>query len=133
MDAKEFIFQKYLDWQKQSGRSQAQGKFAAYLGVSASSLSDWLNGAYAPSGAKNISALAEKLGPEVYDVLGLARPAAARGDETDEKISEITQHLSDEDKREVLAYVESLIRKGAAARAETPTGAPGQKLKPSLK
>lgn len=112
MNAKGFIFQKFLDWQRESGKSQAQGKFAAYLGVSAASLSDWLNGKYEPSGAENIARLAEKLGPEIYDVLGMARPAGAGLSPKKRKLLELLER-DDNDilTEQVIAELEEKLEK----------------------
>lgn len=47
--------------------------FAKYLGVSQPTVSSWLNGKRRPTG-KNIDTIADLLGPEIYDLLGLQRP-----------------------------------------------------------
>lgn len=47
--------------------------FARFLGVESTTLSNWVNGGRRPTG-KYILLLASKLGPEIYDVLGMPRP-----------------------------------------------------------
>lgn len=64
---------KYLDWQKDRGERVLQNEFAGWLGISKQLLSQYLNGRSVPTGER-IGQLAEKLGPEVYDALGLRRP-----------------------------------------------------------
>jgi transcriptional regulator with XRE-family HTH domain len=63
----------YLDWQRKRGGRVLQNEFAEWLGISKQLLSQYLNGRSAPT-EERIDQLAEKLGPEVYDVLGLRRP-----------------------------------------------------------
>ena len=55
-------------------------EFADYLEVGRPALSMWLSGKRQPN-SRMAQKLADKLGPEVYDVLGMARP------------DEQTQHL----------------------------------------
>ena len=73
MEFKKFLEGKYLDWQRASGGRKTVLEFANYLGVSQQSVSNWWNGDRIPQG-ENIKKLADKLGLEVYDVLGLSRP-----------------------------------------------------------
>jgi transcriptional regulator with XRE-family HTH domain len=70
---KDWLTNKFNEWEKSQGRSQSYYAFARYLEVSQSGLAQWMTGGSAPSGEDLIS-LADKLGPEVYDVLGLPRP-----------------------------------------------------------
>ena len=76
-----FLFEKFIEWErKQPKKRSSYSAFARYLSensrnitVSQPSLDAWLNNKYAPS-EKYIPLLAEKLGPEVYDVLNLPPP-----------------------------------------------------------
>ena len=52
------------------------GEFAEHLGVSRISLNDWMKGKYLP-GSQNLSVIAEKLGNEIYSVLGITIPGEA--------------------------------------------------------
>ena len=72
---KDWLNQKFNDWEKTQGRSQSYYSFARYLQVSQSGLSQWMTGGSAPGG-EDLLNLASKLGPEIYDVLGLPRPNA---------------------------------------------------------
>lgn len=86
---------KYLEWQiRESGRKSVD-KFSTYLGVSQPAVSSWLNGHRKPTG-RNVEKLAEKLGPEIYDLLGLQRP--------DQDLQFLARHwhqLSDNLKKEI--------------------------------
>ena len=67
---KDWLFQKFIEWQGVNKKRMTYGEFAEYLDVSRISLSDWMNGKYMPK-YRNISSLSEKLGPEIYTVLGI--------------------------------------------------------------
>jgi hypothetical protein len=70
----EWFRKEYLDWEKENtGNIQGLTKFSEYLGVPQSMASAWMNERYKP-GAKYIPSLAQKLGFEVYSVLGLPSP-----------------------------------------------------------
>jgi len=73
VEIKELLFEKYIEWQKMSGGRRTITEWAKYLDVPQASLSNWMSGSYFPKGA-NLSKLADKLGPEVYDALGMTRP-----------------------------------------------------------
>ena len=68
-----WLMEKYLDWQRDAGELKTAAEFAAYIGVSQPTISMWLSGKREPHG-KNVDKLAAKFGPEIYDILGLARP-----------------------------------------------------------
>jgi hypothetical protein len=73
--AKEWLNQKFVEWEKAQGGRQSYYAFARYLEVSQSGLSQWMVGSAAPGGDDLLS-LAQKLGPEIYEILGLPRPNA---------------------------------------------------------
>lgn len=72
MKFSKFLEFKYLEWQQNVGRKTVK-EFAAYIGVSTSTISTWWNEDRVPEG-ENIQKLASKLGIEVYDSLDLPRP-----------------------------------------------------------
>ena len=66
-----FLTRRYHELSiKQPGRFKSMAQFAAWLGVKQTTFSTWTNDQKTPKGA-NIDLLAEKLGPEVYQVLGV--------------------------------------------------------------
>ena len=69
----EFLLQRFLSWQSDQGRKRTLSEFAEYLGVSRATLEKWMNGTRNPSVA-NIKLIAECLGLEIYDVMGVPRP-----------------------------------------------------------
>jgi hypothetical protein len=70
---KEWLTQKFRDWEQAQGRSQSYYAFARYLGVSQTDLVLWIEGNALPKGDE-VLLLADKLGPEIYDTLQQARP-----------------------------------------------------------
>lgn len=73
MTFSQFLERKYLEWQQREGGRKTVKEFAAYIGVSQSTISMWWNEDRKPEG-DNLRKLAEKLGIEVYDILGIPRP-----------------------------------------------------------
>lgn len=70
---KDWLNQKFIDWEKTQKGRQSYYAFARYLEVSQSGLQGWMIGDGAPDG-DDLEALAQKLGPEVYEILGVPRP-----------------------------------------------------------
>jgi len=73
MDFRQWFEFQYLEWQRNQGGRKTVMQFAEYLGTSQQTVSNWLNGSREPMG-DNIRKIADRLGLEVYDVLGLDRP-----------------------------------------------------------
>lgn len=73
MNFPKFLESKFLEWQREQGGRRTVTEFARWIGVKQSSVSMWWNGANEPSD-ESIRLLANKLGLEVYDALGLERP-----------------------------------------------------------
>jgi transcriptional regulator with XRE-family HTH domain len=69
----QFLEYKFLEWQQREGGRKTVRQFAAYIGVSAASISTWWNENRVPEG-DNVRKLADKFGIEVYDALGIPRP-----------------------------------------------------------
>jgi len=70
---KEWLNQKFIDWEKAQGRSQSYYAFARHLGVGQNDLALWMSGSAIPAG-NDVLALADKLGAEIYDTLEIPRP-----------------------------------------------------------
>ena len=70
---KDWLNQKFVEWEKMQGGRQSFYAFARYLEVSQSGLGQWMTGSGTPGGDDLLS-IASKLGPEIYDVIGLPRP-----------------------------------------------------------
>ena len=71
----DWLMRKYLAWQMGEGRKKTLGDFSVYLNVSRDTLNNWLGGRRKPRN-ESVEALATRLGPEIYDLLGMARPDA---------------------------------------------------------
>lgn len=93
MDISEWLTKKFLEWQSKSGERRTLVDFAEYLEVTQPSLSNWMSGKYLPRGSKNINKLYEKLGPEIFDVLGIEKPAFAN-QYLDEAMTELASSIA---------------------------------------
>ncbi len=74
-NVKDWLNQKFVEWERAQGHKQSYYAFARYLEVSQSGLGQWMIGNGVPSGDDLLN-IAKKLGAEVYDILGLPRPNA---------------------------------------------------------
>ncbi len=72
---KDWLNQKFVEWEKSQGHKQSYYAFARYLEVSQSGLGQWMVGSAVPSGDDLLN-IANKLGADVYETLGLPRPNA---------------------------------------------------------
>lgn len=105
MEFRQWLEMKYLEYQRNSGGRKTVLQFAEHLGVSQQTLSTWMNETRRPQG-ENVRKIAEKLGLEVYDVLGLQRP--------DPILFYIQKHwdeLPEEDQRALLDQAEEYVRR----------------------
>lgn len=73
MNFKDWIMGKFLEWEKETGKRQSFSAYGRYLGIKQSTFSQWLNGSSVPS-YENAVSISLKVGEQVYDVLGYARP-----------------------------------------------------------
>lgn len=87
MKVSEWLNIKFLDWQRSAGKRKTIAEFASFLGVTQASLSDWLRGKYDPKG-KNLGKIANKLGYEIYDILGIPRPLPM---DLDDQVNELVR------------------------------------------
>jgi hypothetical protein len=70
---KDWLSEKFRDWETAQGRSQSYFAFARYLGVSQTALAGWISGTEEP-GDEDLAVIAAKLGPGVYDAAGMRLP-----------------------------------------------------------
>jgi len=78
MTIKQYLDDEYWKWQS-GDRKKTLIQFAEYLGVEYGALTSWMSGIRKPK-YENVVKLAEKLGPDVYDTTGFARPGAPGSD-----------------------------------------------------
>lgn len=102
------LTESFFDWaRKQGRRNVSDQQFAKYLGVSAPSLNQWINGYRLPN-FENAAKLADKLGPEIFDVLGYPRIVAV----SDEELRFIIDHwgkLDEETKAVIHEHVKEEV------------------------
>lgn len=112
----EFLQAEYIKFVQKKGRLTSAAEFGKWLGVSNTSLSQWMNGIRDPSG-DNVYKLADKLGPRVYDILEL--PRMFPQDSKAKRLVDIYYSLSDADRNELVNYAKNLGEDGAEEVAVT--------------
>ncbi len=99
----QFLLRKIQEREKELGRRVSNKEFGDLLGVSAVTISQWINGKYKP-GTEIINRLAEILGAEVYFVLGYGSP------EPDLRyISRNWENLPDEARHQIKEIVDKYV------------------------
>ncbi len=97
-----FLNESFIAWMSRSGKRKTIGEFAEYLNISRSLLSHYMNGSRSPS-KENAHKIAVKLGPEIFDLLGLARP-----DPYLQTIINGWDDLDEKQRQELLAFADQL-------------------------
>ena len=69
-----WLEKQYLDWQIEQGGRKSITDFSAHLGFALTTVDQWMNGRRKKISPDNAFRLAQRLGLEVYDVLGLPCP-----------------------------------------------------------
>jgi len=128
----ELLERKYQEWRAvQTARKAGITQFAESLGLEREVLSSYMNRGSKPQG-ENLSKLVEKLGPEVYDSLGLLRPEMQKLVEVAGELPENNQEkvlqfalllrsngeLGKEDKEVVLRAIEKIIKEEQGSGGE---------------
>ncbi len=93
-----WLEQKYIDWITEKGKVLPQKDFADYLGIEPVNISNYINARRNMPDIEAIEKIAAKLGPEIYDVLGLARP-----DKDLKQVTAVWHLLSEDQKARILA------------------------------
>jgi len=73
----DFFNEKFRQWGIKTRRRPTITAFAKYLDVSQATMSGWMAGNTVPNG-ENLLNVGQKLGYEIYDILGLPRPKVER-------------------------------------------------------
>ena len=105
-------------WETAQGKRTTIQGFANYLEVSQPLLSIWLKGDTKPSDEK-IELLANKLGNEVYDVLGIPRP-----DPDLQRLNQIWEQIPEKVRHSIVKQGEQYVTSNkheAHKRARRPT------------
>jgi hypothetical protein len=69
------LTQAHLDYQDRLGRTCSQAEFSRWLGITPAQYRRWLYQETLPN-CDNTQMLAEKIGPEIYDILDFPPPQA---------------------------------------------------------
>ncbi len=124
---------KFREWRaQQSSRKAGITQFAEYLGVSRNTINNWMLKGQRPEG-ENVQRIAEKLGVEIYDILGLHRPDPklqevirnwSEAPETDKEIADFIllrskgKEVSREKKAKILKNLKAMILEAEKADQE---------------
>lgn len=87
----EFLIQRFMEFERKAGRPVSENTFARYLGVSSGNWNAWKWGTRVPEYASAIL-LAEKLGPEVFEILGYPPVVVTK----DKRLLYIISHWNDD-------------------------------------
>lgn len=102
---------KFIDWMVQTGkRRKTLTAFAEWVGVSPSMMTRYMHGTMCPTG-ENVKKIAEKLGVEIYDLLGLARP-----DEEAQALVSLFGRLDSPHRTRLLAFAQQFLTEQEASR-----------------
>ena len=93
----EWLQMKYIEWMAKEGVIRTQREFADYLDIDKVTLSRYINAKRKHPDPLTIDKLADKLGPETYDILGLARP-----DPMLQQLTSVWHRLSEEKKHSIM-------------------------------
>jgi transcriptional regulator with XRE-family HTH domain len=110
---KDWLNQKFRDWEKSQGKAQSYYAFARFLGVSQSSLSGWLSGAVDPAGDE-VALIAGKLGQEIYTLMGNKPVAQTQSDTISEAMKGIPAGLRERLSEAVIEAAQAIRDQGLA-------------------
>ena len=114
----EFLVDEFFKYQNRKHRRRvSETEFAKFLGVKVASYNAWINGVRLPDYANAVK-LASRLGPQVFDILGMERVSVSRDPQT-MYILDHWSELDAETKTEILEHIAEEVEKferGAGAR-----------------
>jgi transcriptional regulator with XRE-family HTH domain len=110
---KDWLNQKFRDWEKLQGKAQSYYAFARFLGVSQTSLAAWMDGAVEPQDDE-LALLAEKLGAEIYNLTGTKQPQNREQDRFALALMGIPAGLRDRLSEAVIEISQTIREKGLA-------------------
>lgn len=101
-----FVEKKFLEWMLKEGGIRTQAQFAAHLGISQSGLNNYMNGKVEKPDIEVVIKLADedKLGPEIYEVLGMERPERGVSE-----LQEAYESVPEESREEFLEMIEKYL------------------------
>ncbi len=105
----EFLYEGLQAFEAKQKRRVKLGEYADWLGIDQASYSLWANKKRLPSRA-NCAKIAEKLGPEIFDIMGFARP-----DKALQRVVSSWNQLTEEEQADILKII------GEKGETERPT------------
>lgn len=120
-----YLEKTYVEWERAKGARRTLSDFAEFLGVDKAVLSNWINAKRIPTGP-SVALLVGKLGPTVYDALGLQRP-----DPMLQMLTVVAGDLSEDGKVKLIKFGKDLQAKEAAAKEQKGKGRGKLSTKPA--
>jgi len=111
--AKDWLNQKFREWEKSQGKSQSYFAFARFLGVSQTTLAAWLDGSAEPR-TDDLALIAARLGPEVYTAAGLRQPPTLAQDQLSGAMRSLPAGLRERLSEAILATATAIGENGLA-------------------
>jgi hypothetical protein len=111
--AKDWLNQKFREWEKLQGKPQSYYAFARFLGVSQTSLAGWMDGATEPQ-PDELATLSAKLGTEIYALFGAKQPSTGEQDRLTSAFMGIPAGLRDRLSEAVIEIAQAIREKGLA-------------------
>lgn len=99
-DFSQWLEMQFIEWMARDRKRKTVTAFAAWMGINPSLMTRYMNGQMRPTGEK-VDKIAAKLGPEIYDVLGLARP-----DPREARLLDLFRGLDEAQKETALTYLQ---------------------------
>ena len=69
-----WLEKQYINWMSEMGEVQSQADFARWLGINVVTLNRYMNDKRKNVDREIVDQIAIKLGPEIYNILGMVRP-----------------------------------------------------------
>lgn len=111
----EWLEKNFIEWERSTGRRRTIKEFAEWLGINRSLLSRYMSNKVIP-GEDAIPLIAAKLGPEIYDILGLASP-----DPLLRYVSSNWHKLPEETQLQIREQVETYLANGQRTKTKPST------------
>jgi hypothetical protein len=117
---KAFLFRQMGLWQAEMGEHKSMVDFAEYLDMPYDSVKQWMGG-FQSIPDKHLAKLSEKLGPEIYEVLGVKPPGKFRSLAT-RIVTAIAEDLDPEDQEDFLRMIQGFYTDKSARKADKGNG-----------
>ena len=110
---KEWLNQKFREWEKTQGKSQSYFAFARFIGISQTALAAWMDGTAEPR-PDDLTIIAARLGPEIYAAAGQRQPPTLAQDQLSSAMRSLPAGLRERFSAAILATATAIGENGLA-------------------